>query len=206
MRPFALACVRTALLPPIVFSALAIEAQQSPAPGASQATESGSLSAEATGSQQRDWLFQAMGEPLLPRTAKEIDWSRQLAARLSQQQPSPDFSSELAQLDALQKRLGELSPAAAATQVEVPLPSWIWYPEGDSTKNAPAAERFFRVRFKMPADIQRADLRIAADDACEVYLNGVRVGTSETWQHTTFFPVEKLLRAGENVLAVTGGE
>ena len=33
---------------------------------------------------QRDWLFQAMGEPLLLRTAKEIQWTRELAERLAE--------------------------------------------------------------------------------------------------------------------------
>jgi hypothetical protein len=194
--------MRTALLPVIVFSALTIPAQPSLVSGASQATESGVLTVEATASQQRDWLFQAMGEPLPLRIAREIDWSRQLATRLSQQRPSPDFSAELAQLEALQKRLGELQPAAAAIQAPVPPPSWIWYPEGDPTKDAPAAVRFFRVRFEMPAAAQLADLRFAADDACEAYLNGTRVGANDTWQRGLSFPVEKLLKTGENVLAV----
>ena len=30
----------------------------------------------------RDWLFQAMGEPLLDRAVKEITWARELAGRL----------------------------------------------------------------------------------------------------------------------------
>ena len=202
MKPIAAAVTGTVLLCLVAPSALSIHAQQSLATGTSQVPERGSITAEATASQQRDWLFQAMGEPLPQRTASEIQWSRKLAARLSQKQPSPDFSTELVQLDALQKRLGELTPTAAVRQAAVPPPSWIWYPEGDPTKDAPAAVRFFRARFELPADVQLADLRVAADDACEVYLNGTRVGASDTWQHTVSFPVEKLLRAGGNVLAV----
>ena len=202
MRTMALPWTRRALLSLVVLSALTIQARHSLAANTAQVPEAGSPAEEDTASQQRDWLFQAMGEPLVPRTAREIEWSRQLAARLSQQGPSLDFSRELAQLDALQKRLGELTPAAAVKQSAAAPPSWIWYPEGDPTKDAPTAVRFFRARFEMPAAAQLADLRVAADDACEVYLNGTRVGTGDTWQHTVSFPVERLLKTGENILAV----
>ena len=144
-----------------------------------------------------------MGEPLVPRTAREIEWSRQLAARLSQQGPSPDFSMELAQLDALQKRLGELTPAVAVKQTAAAPPSWIWYPEGDPAKDAPAAARFFRARFELPAERAVADLRVAADDACEVFLNGdARGGAAIPGSARLSFPVEKLLSPAMNVLAV----
>ena len=43
---------------------------------------------QATAALERDWLFQAMGEPLLARTAKEIGWTRELAARLRSSHPS----------------------------------------------------------------------------------------------------------------------
>ena len=111
MRTIALPWTRRALLPLVVLSALTIQARHSLAASRAQVPEAGSPAEEDTASQQRDWLFQAMGEPLVPRTTREIEWSRQLAARLSQQGPSLDFSRELALLDALQKRLGELTPA-----------------------------------------------------------------------------------------------
>jgi hypothetical protein len=48
----------------------------------------------------------------------------------------------------------------------------------------------------------RAELRVAADDACQVFLNGVALGTHNTWQHPAVFPVEEHLRTGTNVIAV----
>ncbi len=39
--------------------------------------------AEAEAVLNRDWLFQAMGEPLPQRSAKEIAWARQIAQRLA---------------------------------------------------------------------------------------------------------------------------
>jgi len=64
---------------------------------------------------ENDWLFQAMGEPLLGRAAKEIGWERQLAERLSRHEHAPDLSAELNELAALEQTLGSrsLSPSAS---------------------------------------------------------------------------------------------
>ena len=154
---------------------------------------------------ERDWLFQAMNEPLLPRAAKEIGWAQQLARRLARRQPSLDFSAELTQLEGLDKRRAELSqePAKGASLETIEtLPNWIWYPEGRPTEDAPAAVRFFRCWFGAPDGVRGAELRVAADDACEVFLNGTRVGAHDTWQQTAVFSVGPLLKPGGNVLAV----
>ena len=124
---------------------------------------------------------------------------------MGRQPPAPDLSAELRELEAIEKRLGELqitpAPAAAAPAAEA-APNWIWYPEGNSTQDAPAAARFFRRGFDLPGEVRAAELRVAADDACEVFLNGQRVGSHETWQRTALFAVGPLLKAGGNVLAV----
>ena len=57
---------------------------------------------------ERDWLFQAMGQPLAERVRKEIGWARELAARLAQR-GADDLTVELGQLDALERRLDEVS-------------------------------------------------------------------------------------------------
>jgi len=160
---------------------------------------------EAERALQRDWLFQAQGEPLLERAALEIRWARELAQRLGGPQPGPDLAGELEQLDALEKRLGELraTPATAPTTTTADTPpSWIWYPEGNATQDVPAAARFFRGRFAVPAEVQSAELRVAADDACEVFLNGQRVGGHETWVRPAVFAVGSRIKTGDNVLAV----
>jgi hypothetical protein len=55
--------------------------------------------AEAEAALQRDWLFQAEGKSLEQRTADEIGWARQLAARLARNPLTPDLKPELAELD-----------------------------------------------------------------------------------------------------------
>ena len=160
---------------------------------------------EANQSLERDWLFQAMGEPLPARAAKEIGWGRALAERLGRKPEAPDLSAELRELDALEQRLAGLKGVPAkvpsARRAEA-APSWIWYPEGRPAEDAPAAARFFRCRFEAPAGVRAAELRIAADDACEVFLNGSRVGAHDTWGRGAVFAVGRLLKPGANVLAV----
>jgi len=164
---------------------------------------------EAQAALERDWLFQAEGKPLAQRAAEEIGWARQLAARLATNPKTPSLESELAELDALEKRLeelgaaGGLSGSAEDTGAAKGAPTWIWFPEGRPAEDAPAEARFFRCPFDVPeGGIRRAELRIAADDACEVFLNGISLGTHETWRHAASFALDKHLKPGRNVLAV----
>jgi hypothetical protein len=159
---------------------------------------------EAAQALERDWLFQAMGEPLLERTAQEIAWARELAVRLNPTAAAPDLAAGLAELDALETRLRELraQPPPPPDGKAPAVPSWIWYPEGKPVDDAPAATRYFRCRFEVPAEVRAAELRLAADDACEVFLNGLRLGAHDTWQRTIDFAVGKRLTTGANVLAV----
>jgi hypothetical protein len=164
--------------------------------------------ADAQGALCRDWLFQAMGEPLTERTAKEIRWAEQLAVRLSRGSRPPDLSGERADLALLKKRLDDVNrpdgqdQAAAHTRHADAIPNWIWYPEGHPAEDAPAATCFFRYTFELSGEVRKAELHIAADDACEAYLNGVRVGAQDTWREAAVFFVTKRLKPGRNVLAI----
>ena len=72
---------------------------------AGQTPETRTLTAEqAAQTLQRDWLFQAMGQPLSTRAEMEIGWARQLADRLTRNRPAPDLSAELGELDRLEGR------------------------------------------------------------------------------------------------------
>jgi hypothetical protein len=160
---------------------------------------------EAEQALQRDWLFQAEGKPLAERTREEIGWTRQLAARLAGAPRAPNLTQELAELAALEKRL-RTAPGPMTAARTLPAgegrPAWIWYPEGNPAQDAPAAARFFRLTFQAPAGIRAAELWVAADDACEVLLNGIPVGNHVGWDRAAALAVEKQLRAGKNVLAV----
>ncbi len=64
---------------------------------------------EAAAARRRDWLFQAMGEPLGQRALKEIGWARALADRLAQGSGAPALRSEREALDRLEDRLLRLA-------------------------------------------------------------------------------------------------
>ena len=119
-------------------------------PGEARTPDTRTLTAEeAAGALQRDWLFQAMGEPLLDRATKEIAWARRLAARLARTGKPPSLSAELQELAGLEERLAEMREAPAKLRSDDgadPIPSWVWYPEGKPLEDAPASARFFRCR------------------------------------------------------------
>ena len=98
-----------------------------------------------------------------------------------------------------------------ASSVETPPPnlegcSWIWFPEGDPTHDAPGGQpRFFRRSFTLPAEksIARARLLFAADNQCSVRLNGKLAGNHDDWRAPGYNAnVGALLHSGENILAV----
>ena len=68
--------------------------------------------AEAQETLERDWLHQADGKPTLDRIKSEIQWARQLAARVAAGFPEAvDFPKELADLDALAEQAVSLDGA-----------------------------------------------------------------------------------------------
>ncbi len=81
---------------------------------------------------------------------------------------------------------------------------WIWFNEGDPSRDAPVEARYFRRSFTVPAIEQTsaAVLQIAADDRFTVWLNGTQIGTGESWEKPARFDVGAALRTGLNVLAV----
>jgi uncharacterized protein DUF4038 len=83
--------------------------------------------------------------------------------------------------------------------------TWIWFPEGNPAKDAPAQHRYFRRIFVLPETnvIERACLRVSADDWCTVELNGQRLGTCDDWRYGRQFDgLGGLLRKDTNVLAI----
>ncbi len=81
---------------------------------------------------------------------------------------------------------------------------WIWFPEGDATVDAPLQPRFFRRTVNIPnsAKLQRAIVRFSADDTAALWVNGTRVGDAADWRSPRTFDITKLLRSGNNVVAI----
>jgi hypothetical protein len=82
---------------------------------------------------------------------------------------------------------------------------WIWYPEGQPARSAPAGVRYFRATFTVPAApaVTAAQLVINADDACTAYINGRPLPEKGNgWLDFSTYDITPLLRPGSNTLAV----
>ncbi len=76
---------------------------------------------------------------------------------------------------------------------------WIWSPNPSASLRS-----WFRKAFDIPAGrtVTEARLKITADNAYDLYLNGRRIGGGDDWQKPGLFDLTKSLRPGRNVLAV----
>jgi len=99
--------------------------------------------------------------------------------------------------------------ASYAGDQSAPKPAWgqwIWFDEGDASKAAPVAKRYFRKTFDLPegdaAAAQRAALWLSVDDAFTAYVNGKKVGSRDDWKSPQAIDIKALLKPGKNVLAV----
>ncbi len=82
---------------------------------------------------------------------------------------------------------------------------WIWFPEGNPAKDAPAEKRFFRKSFALPEGkaITRARLFVSADDWFTARLNGEKLGSEGNWRiGKQFDDLARLLKPGANTLAI----
>lgn len=155
--------------------------------------------------QENDWLFQAMEEPLLARTQKEIEWTRTLMARLKTEHSSLDFREEQKKLDALETELLCLNnqEEQSSSKTET-FPYWIWLAGGDSSKNAPIGPAWFRKTFTLPknADVECATISFAADDDGVAFVNGKEIGTSDGWKSIRSIDIQPFLQPGKNCIAI----
>ncbi|MBI5707019.1 MAG: family 78 glycoside hydrolase catalytic domain [Armatimonadetes bacterium] len=81
--------------------------------------------------------------------------------------------------------------------------SWIWYPDQDEKGDSPSGPSIYRKEFELGSGkVTEAILLAAADNSCQVFVNGVEVGTSNSFSSIKSLDVKGKLKAGRNVLAV----
>lgn len=81
--------------------------------------------------------------------------------------------------------------------------SWIWFPEGSPATSAPAGDRYFRKSFNVPGGAAplHGTLYVQVDDAAELFVNGVSIGSDDNWQIGQTIDVTSALVPGNNVIA-----
>ncbi|MER6171861.1 family 78 glycoside hydrolase catalytic domain [Streptosporangium sp. NPDC001681] len=85
---------------------------------------------------------------------------------------------------------------------------WIWYPEGDPLRSAPAGTRYFRKSIDLTEVPSTARLILTVDDGFTAWVNGVEVGARdadprlESWRRPIVVDVADKLRQGRNAIAV----
>ncbi len=79
------------------------------------------------------------------------------------------------------------------------VPQWLWDEQPGSDE-----ELFFRRTFTLDGVPDEARLALSCDNHCRVYVNGEKVGQSDTWEAPLVVDVRAQLRAGENVIGVHG--
>lgn len=100
--------------------------------------------------------------------------------------------------------------AAFGQQTVFPLPadrdrkafrklSWIW-----TNQQGKGEAAWFRHQFELSEMPAKAALILSCDNEADVFLNGASAGTNPDWRTPTTLNVLPMLRAGSNLLAVTG--
>lgn len=101
------------------------------------------------------------------------------------------------------------APAALTDAPSLEGCDWIWFPEGEPANSAPAATRWFRRTFDLPAGVTAATLALTADNVYSVSVNGTEVARTDLetdhdgWRRPAVVDVLAQVRSGGNVFAVS---
>jgi hypothetical protein len=98
----------------------------------------------------------------------------------------------------------EWATYAEVTSLNPKWANWIWTPEGDPTKDAPVAKRYFRRAFELPPGNRspKGILWVSADDRFTAYLNGEQIATHAGTGTVATIDISSKLQVGRNVLAI----
>jgi alpha-L-rhamnosidase len=81
--------------------------------------------------------------------------------------------------------------------------SWVWFPEGDPRKEAPAGTRYFRRVFQVAdKQVKHAQLVLAVDNELELFVNGQRIWQAAGWKPPKIIHLIERMPAGRNVVAI----
>jgi len=94
----------------------------------------------------------------------------------------------------------QLAKPVEATFPQAQLGKWIWNPDGKELKHS----CWFRYTFEIPEGktISQASIRLTADNAFVLYINGQRIGEGSDWEKPVSYDLTKVLAGGKNLLAI----
>lgn len=82
---------------------------------------------------------------------------------------------------------------------------WIWSSADASSAVPKAGETVtVRKRFQLPSAPARAGAVVTCDNSCVCYVNGRKVFASDNWERIEGFPLESVLKAGDNEILIAG--
>ncbi|MDQ2843546.1 MAG: glycoside hydrolase family 78 protein [Acidobacteriota bacterium] len=80
---------------------------------------------------------------------------------------------------------------------------WIWLPGEDANQHVTPGERFFRYELNLDAVPKAAFFLVAGKDSMRAYVNGIQVGSGNTWGTFDVLDILGKLKPGANTIAVT---
>jgi len=91
--------------------------------------------------------------------------------------------------------------AIVSIALQAQTPEWIWQDTTEAAANGEGA-CYFRKSFRAPPYLWNSRLTVSADDAAEVFLNGVAIANCDHWERPVRTEVTVRLNQGDNVIAV----
>ncbi|MHC4431884.1 MAG: hypothetical protein ACYTBS_08600 [Planctomycetota bacterium] len=103
----------------------------------------------------------------------------------------------------LNEPLYEIDEGISACTAALPQAKWIWHPDENGLRRAPVGARYFQRELVLPSDatVKRAYCAVAADNFCELSLNGDPVGRVSGFKNAQILDITRKLDKGRNVLS-----
>ena len=100
--------------------------------------------------------------------------------------------------------IGLPQPPAEIPVVSLEGAHWVWYPEGNPVRSAPAGARYFRREVEVDGSrkLVRARMVVAVDNSAIVYVNGKEAGQAAGWQDAPSLDLTSHLKPGTNLIAI----
>jgi alpha-L-rhamnosidase len=82
---------------------------------------------------------------------------------------------------------------------------WVWFPEGDPTKEVPAETRYFRRAIQLPEGktVKEAHFHITGDDSSAIFVNGKQLLSNDDFMTVPDIDATSVLHEGTNLLAAS---